>query len=169
MEQRESAPAATDELTQTMDDYWKVQRVATDTPLGLGSEIQAIMARILKENEVASPAKKRCPIVLRCQMYMLTQADNNNCTVLHIAAKHGLHLVTHFLVQKAMEFGVFDIVFSQTDSMTRSPVFLLCSRGYKAPPAAGADIPRVGVLRILLEEGQSESGTLPKYPWLDQI
>lgn len=94
-----------DQPNGTMDDYWKVQDIAKDTPLGLNSTVEQKMTEILDINtgREGTPAHV-CPLIIRFQLYMLTKTDNNDRNVLFIACKHGLHIVTRFLVEKAQEF-----------------------------------------------------------------
>jgi hypothetical protein len=89
----------------TMDDYWKVHDISKDVNHGLSDLMEEKIKENLDMNEgrYGDPERYKNPLIIRFQLYMLMQVDNNQRNVLFIACKHGLHVVTKFLVEMAME------------------------------------------------------------------
>lgn len=64
----------------------------------------------LAKNDKQEDDQKICPIILRFQMFMLTNTDRLGRNVFHIACENGLNSGLKFLIQKAWDFGALEHV-----------------------------------------------------------
>jgi hypothetical protein len=61
---------------------------------------------------------------------MMTEIDDEKKTVLHIACLRGFDEVISFILQKATEFGILDLIINSEDQFGLTPLYFLCLFGF---------------------------------------